>query len=142
MFFSREARPTGLEPATSGSTVQCSNQLSYGPKNQLFYRNLETLKSNLVHQRVNFGRQINVSLRWDYSPTPKLCKSTPALLLSHRKFLRFRESTSAEYSFFADKNGLFTGVEWWLTSAALAWRLRFSRKILRNVHKLEPSPIL
>ncbi len=25
------ARPTGLEPATSGSTVRCSNQLSYGP---------------------------------------------------------------------------------------------------------------
>ena len=32
-YFSslKEARPTGLEPATSGSTVQCSNQLSYGP---------------------------------------------------------------------------------------------------------------
>src|SRR6185437_11066420 len=25
-------RPTGLEPATSGSTVRYSNQLSYGPK--------------------------------------------------------------------------------------------------------------
>ncbi len=24
-------RPTGFEPATSGSTVRCSNQLSYGP---------------------------------------------------------------------------------------------------------------
>ncbi len=27
-----EARRTGLEPATSGSTVRCSNQLSYHPK--------------------------------------------------------------------------------------------------------------
>ena len=27
----KQARPTGIEPATSGSTVQCSNQLSYGP---------------------------------------------------------------------------------------------------------------
>ncbi len=26
----KEGRPTGLEPATSGSTIQCSNQLSYG----------------------------------------------------------------------------------------------------------------
>jgi hypothetical protein len=26
-----KTRPTGLEPATSGSTVRCSNQLSYGP---------------------------------------------------------------------------------------------------------------
>ena len=26
-----KARATGLEPATSGSTVRCSNQLSYGP---------------------------------------------------------------------------------------------------------------
>jgi hypothetical protein len=25
------ARPTGLEPATTGSTVRYSNQLSYGP---------------------------------------------------------------------------------------------------------------
>ena len=28
----RQARPTGLEPATTGSTVQYSNQLSYGPR--------------------------------------------------------------------------------------------------------------
>ena len=27
-----KARPTGLEPATPGSTVRYSNQLSYGPK--------------------------------------------------------------------------------------------------------------
>ena len=27
----KQARPTGLEPATTGSTVQYSNQLSYGP---------------------------------------------------------------------------------------------------------------
>ena len=27
----RKARPTGLEPATTGSTVRYSNQLSYGP---------------------------------------------------------------------------------------------------------------
>ena len=26
-----QTRPTGFEPATSGSTVRCSNQLSYGP---------------------------------------------------------------------------------------------------------------
>ena len=29
--FNYEARPTGLEPATTGSTVRYSNQLSYGP---------------------------------------------------------------------------------------------------------------
>lgn len=29
------ARPTGLEPATSGSTVRCSNQLSYGPSSNM-----------------------------------------------------------------------------------------------------------
>ena len=29
---------TGLEPATSGSTVRCSNQLSYTPKGR--FRNL------------------------------------------------------------------------------------------------------
>src|SRR5437762_11154235 len=28
-----KARPTGIEPATTGSTVRYSNQLSYGPKN-------------------------------------------------------------------------------------------------------------
>ncbi len=28
------ARPKGLEPSTFGSTVRCSNQLSYGPTNQ------------------------------------------------------------------------------------------------------------
>ena len=27
-----KTRPTGLEPATPGSTVRYSNQLSYGPK--------------------------------------------------------------------------------------------------------------
>src|SRR5439155_14178448 len=27
-----EARPTGIEPATTGSTVRYSNQLSYGPE--------------------------------------------------------------------------------------------------------------
>src|SRR3990167_10059800 len=30
--YPASARPTGLEPATTGSTVQYSNQLSYGPK--------------------------------------------------------------------------------------------------------------
>ena len=30
-FAASEARPTGLEPATPGSTVRYSNQLSYGP---------------------------------------------------------------------------------------------------------------
>ena len=37
----RKARPTGLEPATTGSTVRYSNQLSYGP--QLRVSNYNTL---------------------------------------------------------------------------------------------------
>ena len=32
------ARPTGLEPATTGSTVRYSNQLSYGPLKREFNR--------------------------------------------------------------------------------------------------------
>ena len=33
-----QARPTGLEPATTGSTVRYSNQLSYGPNFREFER--------------------------------------------------------------------------------------------------------
>ena len=35
-----KARPTGLEPATPGSTVRYSNQLSYGP---------DTCEANMPH---------------------------------------------------------------------------------------------
>jgi hypothetical protein len=60
---------------------------------------------------VQFGRQLNVLLRWDYIPSPKLCKSTRALLLSQRNFLRLRLSTSVGYSLFSAKNRVFRPVK-------------------------------
>lgn len=61
LFFSRllKARPTGLEPATTGSTVQYSNQLSYGPKAS-------------QHRTVN------------YSPPSSACKRRPQELMRPR----------------------------------------------------------
>jgi hypothetical protein len=106
-FFSHKARPTGLEPATSGSTVQCSNQLSYGPKPKLASEHEHLLREFNTLGPVHFGRRINVLLRWDYIPTPKLCKSTRALLLSQRNFLRLQQSSSAGYSGFSAKNRFF-----------------------------------
>lgn len=44
-----QARPTGLEPATTGSTVRYSNQLSYGPsiwRLYRFYRETRALQGN------------------------------------------------------------------------------------------------
>jgi hypothetical protein len=45
---SYRTRPKGLEPSTFGSTVRCSNQLSYGP---VFYRNATIVISPPTCQR-------------------------------------------------------------------------------------------
>ncbi len=40
-----KTRPTGIEPATFGSTVRCSNQLSYGPSIRLFHNSIRLFRN-------------------------------------------------------------------------------------------------
>ena len=53
----RVTRPTGFEPATTGSTVRYSNQLSYGPN----------YKTGIIHNhRVIVKLQLKLALSFDY----------------------------------------------------------------------------
>ncbi len=42
----QQTRPKGLEPSTFGSTVRCSNQLSYGPERKVRIKQRPTASVN------------------------------------------------------------------------------------------------
>src|SRR6476620_3245719 len=62
------ARPTGLEPATTGSTVRYSNQLSYGPSIRCVSRILAT-PHPIARQPSPFGERIGFDFHRT-SPSP------------------------------------------------------------------------
>src|SRR3990172_9044700 len=62
-----QARPTGLEPATPGSTVRYSNQLSYGPK-RLFSNALLTPGGWLLLRQRHLVTQTHISANEKTAP--------------------------------------------------------------------------
>jgi hypothetical protein len=56
-----EARSTGLEPATSGSTVRCSNQLSYDPSCAEDYSPTNLSRKRCLDCQVSFFDQPSVA---------------------------------------------------------------------------------
>ncbi len=63
-----QTRPTRFEPATSGSTVRCSNQLSYGP--------VATFPAAVGHRPIRDGSHILDSERVLSTPFRPLRKKT------------------------------------------------------------------
>ena len=81
------ARRTGIEPATSGSTVRGSDQLSYRPKEGvpiLPAKAGRTGEGQLRHEPTKVNRCLNCpkSRRWDLNPRHQLYESC-ALPLSY-----------------------------------------------------------
>ncbi len=61
-FFT--TRPKGLEPSTFGSTVRCSNQLSYGPGTGIdYYRNPRGSCQHLLQRKHSFSTCLSADMR-------------------------------------------------------------------------------